>query len=424
MFVGADGKRKAIRLGKMPSRTAEAVKLRVEHLVVAQTTGFAIDGETARWVAGLPADLRDKLAAKGLIAPTVPKTATQLGAFVTAYIAGRNDIKQATKVAIGQVAIDMMAYFGGDRDVASITSGDADDFKQHLIGRSLASSTIGKRLRNAKTLFKAMARRKLIDANPFDGVTMTATGIADRQRFIPREDVARLLAACPDHHWRTIIVLARYGGLRCPSEVLSLRWQDINVETNRVIVTSPKTERAGKPTRVIPLFPELAPCLTESQERAPVGSIYVLPDRLRKAAIGPRGWQSVNLRTTFEKIVARAGLEPWPKPFQNMRASRETELAQAHSIKAVTEWLGNTEGVAMRHYLMVTDQQFKQATDLTAEAAQNPAQYTYVPRGTIEEPPGATPQITPRKPVLTGLYSTVRTYSIAREGLEPPTKGL
>ena len=67
-----------------------------------------------------------------------------------------------------------------------------------------------------------MRRRKLIVENPFDGVSALATGIEDRQRFITRDEIARVLDACPDQHWRCIVALARFGALRCPSEVLSL----------------------------------------------------------------------------------------------------------------------------------------------------------------------------------------------------------
>lgn len=87
-----------------------------------------------------------------------------------------------------------------------------------------------------------MRRRKLIDENPFDGVKAAATGIKDRLRFVEREEIARVLDACQDHLWRTIVALARYGGLRCPSEVLSLRWQDVNWGSSRIVVQSPKTE--------------------------------------------------------------------------------------------------------------------------------------------------------------------------------------
>lgn len=42
-------------------------------------------------------------------------------------------------------------------------------------------------------------------------------------------------------------------------------------------------------------------------------------DKYRETAQGPNGWVNMNLRTTFEKIVRRAGLTPWPKLFHNLR---------------------------------------------------------------------------------------------------------
>jgi len=77
--------------------------------------------------------------------------------------------------------------------------------------------------------------------------------------------------------------------------------------------------------------------------------------------MGPAGWKNANLRTTFQKIVKRAGITPWPRLFQNLRASRETELVRSYAVHVVTEWLGNTPKVAMKHYLMTTDDDFEAA---------------------------------------------------------------
>jgi hypothetical protein len=38
----------------------------------------------------------------------------------------------------------------------------------------------------------------------------------------------------------------------------------------------------------------------------------------------------VNWRTRFTKIIRRAGEEPWPKLFANLRATRETELTETY----------------------------------------------------------------------------------------------
>jgi site-specific recombinase XerD len=85
---------------------------------------------------------------------------------------------------------DLNEFFGDARDVRTILPGQADDFKQWLVGQELAPTTIHKRLQVARWFFHAMQRRKLIGENPFDGVKAAATGIQDRQRFVTREDSA------------------------------------------------------------------------------------------------------------------------------------------------------------------------------------------------------------------------------------------
>ena len=48
-------------------------------------------------------------------------------------------------------------------------------------------------------------------------------------------------------------------------------------------------------------------------------------------------------------------MKPWPKLFQNLRSSRQTELAERYPIQVVCEWIGNSEAVAAKHYLQVTE---------------------------------------------------------------------
>ena len=78
-----------------------------------------------------------------------------------------------------------------------------------------------------------------------------------------------------------------------------------------------------------------------------------------------------NLRRRFKKIVARAGLQPWPKLFQNMRASRATELVKDFPEHVVTAWMGHYKRIAQKHYLQVTEDDYKQAS---SNPPQNPTQ--------------------------------------------------
>jgi hypothetical protein len=69
-----------------------------------------------------------------------------------------------------------------------------------------------------------------------------------------------------------------------------------------------------------------------------------------------------NLRTQRLRIISRAGASAWPGLFQNLRASRETELVREHPIDVVCSRLGKSADVARRHYLQVTDADFEKAT--------------------------------------------------------------
>jgi integrase len=214
----------------------------------------------------------------------------------------------------------------------------------------------------ARTFLHVARKHKLIDENPFCEVKIPTANVSARQRFIDRDMVQKLLDAA-NPRWRTIIALARYGGLRCPSEVLSLEWRHVDWECSRLTVPSPKTDRfSGKESRTIPLFPELRTYLEEAFELAEPGQTHVIGgDHLAKAT-RPTGWKSCNLRTTFGKLVKRAGLEPWPRLFHNLRSSRETELLEEFPVHVVAMWMGHDAKVSLKHYAQTTDEHFERAT--------------------------------------------------------------
>ena len=420
-LVGSDGKRRTIRLGKVSQRMAESVKYRVEQLNAAKISGHAPDDDTARWVAGLPGELAAKLARAGLIPSRERPVTTTLQQFLEDYIAERKDVEPSTKLVWGHTKRNLLKFFGDKRDISDITPGEADQFKQWLIGQEYASTTIHKRLQFARTFFRAMLRRKLIPENPFSEVQSPAIGVADRQRFISQAETTALWEACPDHHWRMILALSRYGGLRTPSETLSLRWQDINWEKNRIVVQSPKTKRHGKPTRTIPLFPELREHLETSFELAPEGAVYVVDERFRKA-LRPDGWGNCNLRTTFEKIIERAGLTQWPRLFHNLRASRETELVERFPVQVVVDWLGNTPTIALKHYLMTTDEHFAEAVNGDQKKAKQKAkQYTHAEGRKEPQEKSVEAEKLRQLPVLAPSCETVQNAGMEDRGLEPLT---
>jgi hypothetical protein len=113
--------------------------------------------------------------------------------------------------------------------------------------------------------------------------------------------------------------------------------------------------------------------LEQAFEAASDGAIYVVNERFRKASMGPAGWRNCNLRTTFKKIIERAGLKPWPRLFHNLRSSLQTELEENSPTHAVCAWLGNSPDIARKHYLQVMDEHFERAIRMQ-DALLNPVQ--------------------------------------------------
>lgn len=95
-----------------------------------------------------------------------------------------------------------------------------------------------------------------------------------------------------------------------------------------------------------------------------------------------------NLRTTFLKIIKRAGLKPWPKLFQNLRASRQTELQEIYPTHVVCSWMGNSPKVAQKHYLQGTDEHFEKAVqNPLQQASRDPEIPSQIAAGRNEETP-------------------------------------
>jgi len=333
-FIGSDSHRKTIRLGKVSVRQAESIKVRVEDLAAAAITGHAPDSETARWVQRLDSALHDKLSRVRL----VPERAKAvLGEFLDRYFQKRIDVKPATKTVWRQTRRNLIEHFGADKPLRQITRADADEWRLSLIAQDLADSTIGKRCKFAKQFLADAVKQELIESNPFAELKGTSAANPKRFYFVTRAEAERVIDACPDVQWRLIFALSRYGGLRCPSEHLALKWSDVDWANGRLTVTSSKTEHHGKGTRVIPIFPELLPHFEDAFDLADEGTEFVIT-RYRET--------NANLRTQLLRIIARAGLKPWPKLFQNLRSTRETELAEDFPIHVVCQWIGNTQAIA------------------------------------------------------------------------------
>ncbi len=399
------GKRPKLRLGKCSRKDADHICRKVEALVSAKLLGQSPDAETSAWLAGVEGKLRDRLAALDL-AESVKRNEHTVGDLMAEFFQNLT-VKPHTLRNYRQVERRLLNGLGADRHLAGIGTHDADKWRQAVIASGLAPATYNKHSKTARQMFARAVRWKWIADNPFAHIKGGTQANPARQRFIPTVDVDKVIAACPDAQWRLIVALSRYAGLRCPSEVLRLTWADVLWDQERFIVHAVKTEHhADGGVRVVPIFPELRPYLLEVFDEAEPGEARVI-------TCYPTN--TPNLRTQLVRIIKRAGLVPWPKAFHNMRATRQTELVRNHPSHVVSAWMGNTQAVAERHYLQVTDEDFERAT----KAAQKAAQYRAESTGIARQTSGMAQQESPIIPGFAAKCCSVQDFRIPPRGVEP-----
>jgi hypothetical protein len=105
---------------------------------------------------------------------------------------------------------------------------------------------------------------------------------------------------------------------------------------------------------LVPLFPELYTELVKLFEsESSLGMEYVI-NRYRDP-------ERSNVGTQFARIVKMAGIEPIPRPFDNMRASRSTEVYAEFGAFYESKWIGHSARVARECYLQMREEDFERA---------------------------------------------------------------
>jgi len=364
LFSDANGYRQAIYLGRMPKKNAEQILRRVEEIIAGRIAGTAPSPDLAAWVRDLPDQFHQKLVKAGLAEPRETNNQITLGGLMDEFLA-RATVKKSTHVNYKQSTDSLRAFFGNDTPLTAITPKRCDEWRQFIArdtegttkkrgtkDNRLSPATQSKRIKMAKSVFSRAVRWGMIPVSPFDGVKAGSQVNPNRAFFVTREAIELVLGACPDLEWRLVVGMARYAGLRCPSELVEMTWADIDWDRGILTVSATKTEHHGgnHAVRHVPICPRLRSLLDEAFHRAADGQ--------RRVAPRVKG-DKINLRTTFQRIIERAGLKPWPRLFQNLRSSCETEWCEQYPIASVTRWLGNSPTVALKHYIQARDVHFE-----------------------------------------------------------------
>ena len=324
--------RKTISLGKCTKEFAEFVLYSLKR------------GE--KKIEGLPEKTERKLADAGFL-PAVPSR--NLDNFLNDFIQKYSVKKSPHSIRNMETAMQLITTHFAGRSVASITTEDADNWYAWR-ARSVATTTLNRDVRRIKQIFEKAVEYEMIDKNPFRFLKGGSSINPDRFEFVDRDRIDRVLDACDCQQWRTIIALARFGGIRVHSELIALRWENVDFDgekrkdrTPNLVVPNCKTKR-----RMMPLFPEL-----RRELKNEVGRTGYVVHQCRVKS---------NLDKGLKRIIEKSGVKPWKILWHNLRASRQSELeSEGHSTTAVCSWMGNSASVAKDHYLRPLDADFAKA---------------------------------------------------------------
>lgn len=341
------GKIAKIHLGKVNKTQARTICRYLEQLKVAVETGLPAPTEASQWADNVGPRIRKRLEIVGLVATKRSDLPRQLGPFLAAYIASREDWKPATVTKQTNVARHLESVLGEHIPLMGITEAAAERFARH-VRKHHKPSHAGKLISVSRQLLDAARKEQLIASNPFDGIDASQPHDKEREAYVTLDEINLIISKCDQYH-AAVFAVTRFAGFRCTCEVKSLLWSQIDWDQSHIALNSPKTG-----PRLLPLFSEFRPHLEALYDLAPDGARHVFRQQPDKT-----------YRYNALKFIGLAGIKPWPKLFTNLRASCRTDLLEKYPEHVVNAWLGHGSKVGRKHYNRVKPEHFATASGIT-----------------------------------------------------------
>ncbi len=274
----------------------------------------------------------------------VAEKAPTLQAFCHKYLAQRPDLACRTRRSYDLTIKVLGAYFGPGRRLSDVTADESADWRSSLVGESSACQ----HTRNAKAIFEDARKREIIAVNPFQALQSTPPDPDKDWFYVDEPTLDRMLAACKNDDQRLLLAIARLAGLR-HGEILRLKWEDVDLIERRLTVTNPRQKVTTKNRRrVLPIVGKLHDLLFKA---------YLLGDAREYVVELP----TTSIGRLLKPVFERAGVAMYHKPLHTLRKNRQTDWERNHRASFVSDWMGNSPGVARKHYVKAEEQDYEAA---------------------------------------------------------------
>jgi integrase len=259
--------------------------------------------------------------------------------------------------------------FFGEMDLKKLDETDIDDYiearretpyytktKKGVVVKEKfpVNATLNREIATLKRVCSVAVEKKLMRFNPAQDYKLFREG--SRERFLSREEVARLLEECKTEHLRFAVVLALNTGLRIDG-VLTLRWDEIDFRRNEIVkIVKHHRSKPAKPVRV-PLTASLRSELKLRRLKTG-GSAFVFPSPVTEDREGNvRG--DCHIRPDadigFKTACKRAGIEDFR--FHDLRHTFCTLFLEEFpdKLEVLCEIVGHTSSYMTKKYAHITD---------------------------------------------------------------------
>lgn len=264
-------------------------------------------------------------------------------------------LSEASKNNFKNVASRFFNYFDESMPIDRLTTEQLSCWKSRML-LTYSPATTTQTLQTTKSVFRLAVSMNWLPSNPLNGIDYGSFRNPDSNRFVTRGEFRKIREQCSTWEQRAILTLTRYGGMRSPSEVVRLKWSDIDWEKRSIFVISAKPNANPYRRRLVPLFPAVRRVLEEAIPNSSKYG-YIVTGCQETAGTCFGAW--------FSRLVQKAGMDRIPRPFDNMRSSRATELYHEFGQVHTMAWMGYA---SIDHYRLLSvhhplEAEFKRATE-------------------------------------------------------------
>lgn len=290
----------------------------------------------------------DKVAAQGFLAQFTalqgaPPESFTVADLCDAYLRERQEVGVKYPKAIANSLNHVKAHFG-PLPPSMVSRATVRTYITQR-RKTVMDATIDKELRFLRQALKFGVREGWMDKEP---KVETPGGSPPRQRFLSREEFARIYFQSSPLHLRVFFGLA-IDTLARGKHILALTWDRVDFD-RRIIWYAPHDVRSKKRTQAAPISDRLLPLLERAFEAR---EAYDDKGKLRPlntvTVIEWNGRPVRSVRKAFEAAVERAGVEDCHK-HDLRRSGASWAIQDGQSFDAVAALLGDTVEMTRRTY--------------------------------------------------------------------------